>query len=190
MVANKTVSSPKVNSPKALNICIPPYFPSNRTVLFNGLKARHILTKTTSKQPRRKKVMYIYTIIKTFLLHVGQETSKNFKIHTDSSTYTFRNTSRFLPKWKRTMSQIKLLMPLWGMQDKTHFKGTKMEGNNVFFGSMHSALPHHFWLILKLVSNSQVMISGPERSFLAGNCCLLTFRRSLVLGNLARYFSC
>lgn len=37
--------------PKALNICIPPYFPSNRTVLFSGLKARHILTKTTSKQP-------------------------------------------------------------------------------------------------------------------------------------------
>lgn len=53
-VANKTVSSSKVNLPKALNICIPPYFPSNRTVLFNGLKARHILTKTTSKQPMSK----------------------------------------------------------------------------------------------------------------------------------------
>lgn len=41
----------KANLPKALNICIPPYFPSNRTVLLSGLKARHILTKTTSKQP-------------------------------------------------------------------------------------------------------------------------------------------
>lgn len=39
--------------PRALNICMPPYFPSKRTVLLRGLKARHIRTKTTSKQPGR-----------------------------------------------------------------------------------------------------------------------------------------
>ena len=37
--------------PSALNICMPPYFPSNSTVLFRGLNARHILTSTTSRQP-------------------------------------------------------------------------------------------------------------------------------------------
>lgn len=37
--------------PSVLNICIPPYFPSNSTVLLRGLKARHIRTKTTSRQP-------------------------------------------------------------------------------------------------------------------------------------------
>jgi len=49
------VEKKKTSIPKALNICIPPYFPSNRTVLLSGLKARHILTKTTSKQPIRHK---------------------------------------------------------------------------------------------------------------------------------------
>lgn len=39
--------------PSALNICIPPYFPSKSTVLFRRLNARHIRTKTTSKQPGR-----------------------------------------------------------------------------------------------------------------------------------------
>lgn len=39
--------------PRALNICMPPYFPSKSTVLLRGLKARHIRTKTTSKQPGR-----------------------------------------------------------------------------------------------------------------------------------------
>lgn len=39
--------------PRALNICMPPYFPSKRTVLLRGLKARHIRTRTTSKQPVR-----------------------------------------------------------------------------------------------------------------------------------------
>lgn len=37
--------------PRALNICMPPYFPSKSTVLLRGLKALHIRTKTTSKQP-------------------------------------------------------------------------------------------------------------------------------------------
>lgn len=32
---------------------MPPYFPSKSTVLLRGLKARHIRTKTTSRQPRR-----------------------------------------------------------------------------------------------------------------------------------------
>ena len=39
--------------PRALNICMPPYFPSKSTVLLRGLNALHILTKTTSKQPGR-----------------------------------------------------------------------------------------------------------------------------------------
>lgn len=37
--------------PRALNICMPPYFPSNSTVLLRGLNALHIRTNTTSKQP-------------------------------------------------------------------------------------------------------------------------------------------
>lgn len=37
--------------PRALNICMPPYFPSKSTVLLRGLNALHIRTKTTSKQP-------------------------------------------------------------------------------------------------------------------------------------------
>lgn len=40
--------------PRALNICMPPYFPSNSTVLLSGLNARHILTRTTSRQPRER----------------------------------------------------------------------------------------------------------------------------------------
>lgn len=51
----ESIEKKKTNIPKALNICIPPYFPSNRTVLLSGLKARHILTKTTSKQPTGEK---------------------------------------------------------------------------------------------------------------------------------------
>lgn len=39
--------------PRALNICMPPYFPSKSTVLLRGLNALHIRTKTTSKQPGR-----------------------------------------------------------------------------------------------------------------------------------------
>lgn len=76
MAAKKIMSPSKVNLPKALNICIPPYFPSNRTVLFNGLKARHILTKTTSRQPMHKKKNqngYTCAIIKHMLLHIGQD---------------------------------------------------------------------------------------------------------------------
>ena len=86
MVVNKIVSSSKVNSPKALNICIPPYFPSNRTVLFNGLKARHILTKTTSKQPMRKKFqmcvyiyIYIYIYIYTHTIYIYKEVTTAYR---------------------------------------------------------------------------------------------------------------
>lgn len=57
------VGKKKSNIPKALNICIPPYFPSNRTVLLSGLKARHILTKTTSKQPSRQKKEQRYQVL-------------------------------------------------------------------------------------------------------------------------------
>lgn len=39
--------------PRALNICMPPYFPSKSTVLLRGLNALHIRTNTTSKQPGR-----------------------------------------------------------------------------------------------------------------------------------------
>lgn len=39
--------------PRALNICMPPYFPSKSTVLLRGLNALHIRTKTTSRQPGR-----------------------------------------------------------------------------------------------------------------------------------------
>lgn len=45
--------------PSALNICIPPYFPSKRTVLFKGLNARHMRTKTTSKQPKTHDIISI-----------------------------------------------------------------------------------------------------------------------------------
>lgn len=57
------VGKKKSNIPKALNICIPPYFPSNRTVLLSGLKARHILTKTTSKQPIRQEKEQRYQVL-------------------------------------------------------------------------------------------------------------------------------
>lgn len=62
-----------------------------------------------------------------------------------------------------------------------------MEGNNVFFGRIYSALPlPHFLLILELVSNLQVIISGPERSFVAGNFSLLTSCRSFGIGKTCK----
>lgn len=52
-------------SPRALNICIPPYFPSKSTVLLRGLKARHIRTNTTSRQPEREQTMLLCFSVQT-----------------------------------------------------------------------------------------------------------------------------